>query len=158
MKRERGHASLRRGRVSEPGRIYFITCVTWNRAPAFRDYRAARVAARIIDDARHWNGAKCLAWVVMPDHFHALVQLDDGDLSKVVASIRSRLSRAFRKEGRKFPLWQRAFQDRALRKDEDIRATARYLIANPLRAGLTDHVCNYPYWNATWLQDSDAIA
>ncbi|MGA7437159.1 MAG: transposase [Luteibacter sp.] len=151
MKRERGHTDLRRGRVSEPGRIYFITCVAWNRAPVFRDYRAARMASRIIHNPKTWKGAECLAWVLMPDHFHALIQLGDGDLSKVVASFRSRVTRAFRAEGRTSPLWQRAFQDRALRRDEDIRAVARYIVANPLRAGLVNHVCDYPYWNAVWL-------
>lgn len=151
MKRERGHNALRRGRVSEPGRIYLVTFVTWNRAPVFRDYRAARMAARIIHAPKTWNGAECLAWVLMPDHFHGLIRLDDCDLSKVVASVRSRLTRAFRAEGRTFPLWQRAFQERALREDDDVRAAARYVIANPVRAGLVQHVCDYPYWNAVWV-------
>jgi REP element-mobilizing transposase RayT len=144
-------STLRRGRISETGRIYLITFVTWNRAPIFRDYRHARTASRVIHARKTWKGAECLAWVLMPDHFHGLIRLDDGDLSKVVASARSRLTRALRKEGRTYPLWQRAFQDRALREDEDVRAAARYIVANPVRAGLAEHVCLYPYWNAVWL-------
>ena len=109
------------------------------------------MASRIIDAAGTWKGAECLAWVLMPDHVHVLLRFDDRDLSKVVASVRSRLTRAFRAEGRTSPLWQRAFQDRALRHDEDLRTVARYIVANPLRAGLVAHVCDYPYWNAIWL-------
>ena len=144
-------STLRHGRVTESGRIYLVTFVTWNRAPIFRDYRHARTASRIIHARKTWKGAECLAWVLMPDHFHGLIRLDDRDLSKVVASARSRLTRALRKEGRTYPLWQRAFQDRALREDEDVRAAARYIVANPVRAGLAEHVCLYPYWNAIWL-------
>ena len=109
------------------------------------------MASRIIHAAGTWKGAECLAWVVMPDHVHVLLRLDDGDLSKIVASVRSRMTQAFRAEGRTSPLWQRAFQDRALRHDEDLRTVARYIVANPLRAGLVTHVCDYPYWNAIWL-------
>jgi len=34
-------------------------------------------------------------------------------------------------------------------------AVARYVVANPVRAGLADSVLAYPYWNAVWL-DRDA--
>ncbi|WP_291784524.1 transposase [Luteibacter sp.] len=151
MSWKRGHASLRHGRVSEPGRVYVITCVTWNRAPVFRDYRAARIASRLIHAPTTWKGAECLAWVVMPDHIHVMVKLGDRELSRVVASLRSRLTRTFKTQGRTSPLWQRAFHDRALRTDENLRAVARYIVANPLRAGLVNHIGDYPYWNAIWL-------
>jgi len=49
------------------------------------------------------------------------------------------------------PVWQRGFHDHALRAEEDIVGVARYLVANPLRAGLCDKIGNYPYWNAQWL-------
>ncbi|MBB4592801.1 hypothetical protein FHR61_000481 [Xanthomonas arboricola] len=41
--------------------------------------------------------------------------------------------------------------DRALRKDDDLRIVARYLIANPLRAGMVERVGDYPFWDAIWL-------
>jgi hypothetical protein len=28
---------------------------------------------------------------------------------------------------------------------------ARYIVANPLRAGLVSRVGHYPFWNAVWL-------
>ena len=41
--------------------------------------------------------------------------------------------------------------DHALRKDEDVKKIARYIIANPLRAGLVEKIEDYPYWDAVWL-------
>jgi putative transposase len=146
-----GNAALRRGRCSIPGQTYIITCVAWNRAPVFRDYRSARMAARIIHAQKSWGDATCLAWVLMPDHFHAVVQLGNDDLAKVVNRLKARVRKAFRVAGRASPLWQKGFHDRALRTDEDARAAARYVIANPVRAGLVERAGLYPYWDAVWL-------
>ena len=48
-------------------------------------------------------------------------------------------------------IWQRGFHDHALRAEEDIIDAARYIVANPLRAGLCQKIGDYPYWNAQWL-------
>jgi hypothetical protein len=38
-----------------------------------------------------------------------------------------------------------------LRSDEDVIATARYIIANPIRAGIVEKVGAYPLWDAVWI-------
>jgi hypothetical protein len=48
-------------------------------------------------------------------------------------------------------IWQRGFFDRAIRKDDDLLGIARYIVANPLRAGIVDSVGDYPLWDAMWL-------
>ena len=147
----RRRSNSQRQQASDPARVYLVSFTTWSRAPIFRDYRTARTIARIIHARKNWKGAECLAWILMPDCFHALIRVDDGDLSKVVARARSRMTRALRAEGRKYPVWKRAFESRALQPDEDARAAARNIVANSVRAGLAEHVCLYPYWNAVWL-------
>jgi REP element-mobilizing transposase RayT len=52
---------------------------------------------------------------------------------------------------RKGKLWQPAFFDHALRKEENIQQVARYIVANPLRAGLVENIEDYPHWDAIWL-------
>jgi hypothetical protein len=49
------------------------------------------------------------------------------------------------------PVWQRGYHDHAVRREEDIKSLARYVIANPVRAGLTHSVGSYPHWDAAWL-------
>ena len=94
-----------------------------------------------------------LAWVLMPDHAHWLLQLgESADLAAAVNRLKSGSTRAANRTlGRNGPLWAHAFHDRALRRDEDVMAVARYIIANPLRAGLVTRVGEYPFWNAVWL-------
>ena len=94
-----------------------------------------------------------LAWVLIPDHVHWLLQLGEKcGLSLVVNRLKSASGRqANRVLDRRGPFWQKAFHDHALREEEDLRKVARYMVANPLRAGLVDTINDYPFWNAIWL-------
>ncbi len=49
------------------------------------------------------------------------------------------------------PVWQQGFHDHALRREEDAVHVARYIVANPLRAGLVGRIGDYPLWDAAWL-------
>ena len=93
------------------------------------------------------------AWVVMPDHVHWLFQLGDQlDLSSTIKLFKARSAhRVNRFLHRQGSLWQKAFYDHALRQDEDMRDIARYIVSNPLRAGLVEHIGDYPLWDAVWL-------
>ena len=48
-------------------------------------------------------------------------------------------------------LYLLTFHDRALRREEDVKAVARYIIANPIRAGLVRRAGDYPHWDCVWL-------
>jgi hypothetical protein len=48
-------------------------------------------------------------------------------------------------------VWQKGFYDHALREGEALQNVARYIVANPLRAGLVAHIGDYPLWDAVWL-------
>ncbi|MOA38930.1 Transposase IS200 like protein [compost metagenome] len=94
-----------------------------------------------------------LAWVLMPDHVHWVLRLGIGEqLASSVGRLKSASSRRVNAcQGRQGPLWAGAFHDHALRREDDLRAIARYVVANPLRAGLVRRVGDYPFWNAIWL-------
>ena len=48
-------------------------------------------------------------------------------------------------------IWHRGFHDRAIRRDEDLVVIAKYLVANPLRAGLVTEIGDYPHWDSVWV-------
>ena len=147
----RGHA-LRSGRVCEANRAYLLTAVTYQRYPTFQDWRLARLLIAEMRRLHDQQLVHSLAWVVMPDHLHWLVQLQAMPLPKLVLQLKSRSAIAINKarnaSGR---VWQKGFHDHALRREEDLTATARYIVANPLRAGLVQRVGDYPHWDAIWL-------
>ncbi|AEQ95385.1 hypothetical protein XOC_1197 [Xanthomonas oryzae pv. oryzicola BLS256] len=55
-------------------------------------------------------------------------------------------------------VWARAYHDRGLRKEDDLRSVAGDLIVNPLRAGLVERVGDSPFWDAIWLAEERASA
>ena len=147
------YAWLREGRVSLPGQVYFLTTVTHDHEPLFSDFVHARLA---IGELRRLNDTALvtsLAWVVMPDHLHWLVALGHShSIDIVVKMMKGRTAVAVnRVSSRRGPVWQRKYYDHALRKDEDLTRTARYIVANPLRAGLVKKLGDYPHWDAVWL-------
>jgi len=143
---------LRKGRVSETGRVYLVTTVTANRERMFADFFIGRHIPIVLKQIDADGAAESLAWVVMPDHVHWLLALRKDDLSQVVQRFKSRTARAINPHvGRSGAVWQRGFHDHALRAEEDLQATARYLVANPLRAGLVERIGDYPLWDAIWL-------
>jgi len=145
---------LRRGRVSEPGRIYLVTTVTHARQPLFADFQSARLLVRCL---RHLDeaglAAESLCFVVMPDHLHWLFALGErkplSGLVQILKNLSGRQVNAMR--GQVGPVWQPGFHDHALRAEEDVVGVARYVVANPVRAGLVGRVGEYPFWDAKWL-------
>ncbi len=138
---------LRKGRVSLPGQVYHITTVTFDREPVFSDLQPARILVGALRAAQVRDEATTLAFVIMPDHMHWLMQLGaDVSLAKVVSAVKAVTAHGI---GRR--VWQDGFHDHALRREEDLAEVARYIVANPVRAGLVDRVGDYPHWDAVWL-------
>jgi len=150
---------LRKGRHSLHHQVYCITTVTHHRRPLFTDITTARLLVRELRRLHEQGDAVSLAWVVMPDHLHWLIQLHEcWPLFKVVKTLKARsaitINHHLCQQG---SLWQRAYYDHAVRKDEDIRQFARYIVANPLRAGLVQDIGDYPHWDCIWMTDLDEM-
>jgi len=143
---------LRTGRYSESGQIYLVTVVALERQPVFTTYKTGRLVVEAFRKAQEEQFANSLAWVVMPDHFHWLIELQNLSLPKLMARTKSRttvaLNRATQRQG---PLWQHGYHDRAIRKEEDLLAVARYIVTNPVRAGLVKKTGDYSLWDAIWV-------
>ncbi|MHC6223379.1 REP-associated tyrosine transposase [Pseudomonas sp. X10] len=143
---------LRRGRVSEPGRLYLLTSVVKNRIPVLAHFHLARLVVAQLRIAQQEEAARSLAWVIMPDHFHWLIELQRVTLDTLMRRVKSRSTCTINKAcGRYGVLWQAGFHDRAVRYEEDVQAIARYIVMNPLRAELVRRIGDYPHWDAVWL-------
>jgi putative transposase len=139
--------NLRSGRYSEQGRIYLVTAVTHNRTPWFLDMNKARCVVICMRETQQREIAETLAYVLMPDHLHWLMTLGERhNLSAVVGAVKSMSSHRLGCR-----IWQSGFHDHAVRREEDLVKLARYVVANPLRAGLVRKLGDYPYWDAVWL-------
>ena len=145
---------LRKGRYSEQQQVYFVTTILAERKQHyFADFSCARCVVAEMRALRDDEVVCSLAWVIMPDHVHWLFQLGERmDLSAAVIRFKACSARRVNEHlNRQGALWQKSFYDHALRKDEDVRGIARYIVANPLRAGLVENIGDYPLWDAIWL-------
>ena len=146
--------NLRRGRFSETGRIYFITTGCHRRQKYLGNSLSAHIVMEELELRAAEGACRNLAYVVMPDHIHWLLQLK-GDflLRNIVRRLKGRSAHLINMM-RSSPstIWQKSFHDHALRAEEDIEDIANYLIHNPLRAGLVENLSDYPYWWSVWQQ------
>ena len=152
-------------RMSRPPRIrgfsyvgfqrYFLTFCTRGRRRWFVE------AAIVSETTAHFlkTGAEyrfaILAYCFMPDHVHLLVEAEceSADLRAFVklAKQRSGAAHALANGG---PLWQAGYFDRALRDEEDSLGVARYVLNNPVRAGLVRGPHEYRFWGSTkWTRE-----
>lgn len=147
-----GRSDLRKGRFSQTNVIYSVTFTTKNRL-LILDFSTGRIIARLLLSPVIVKDHKILAWVIMPDHVHLLIQLGESQsLSRFVQMFKSvasrRINALLNSNDR---VWTDGFFDRALRKEDDLKTVARYIVANPIRAGLVKSIREYSLWNAIWL-------
>ena len=143
--------NLRIGRHSAPHQIYMITTVTQLRAPLFEDLYVGRCVVNTLRQAE--SSAQTLAYIVMPDHLHWLMQLREGtSLATTVQFVKTLSAKSINEfHGSKGKVWAKGYYDQALRKEDQVRDFARYIVANPLRANIVKSVKEYSLWDAVWL-------
>lgn len=114
--------------------------------------RDARVGRRVQDALLHFDGQRyrLLAWCIMPNHVHSLVEMCDGwPLPGVVHSWKSFTAvEANRLLGRTGPFWMREYHDRYIRDAEHLLNARRYIEANPVKAGLARSPEEWPWSSA----------
>jgi putative transposase len=128
---------------------YSITICTLDRRPVFTDAAVVELTlSHLLQEATRFACA-VVAYCVMPDHVHLLVEgtTEDADLQSFVAIAKQKSGFDFaRRGGRR--LWQKGYYERVLRGDESTVDVIRYLIANPVRAGLVEEPIEYRFWGS----------
>ena len=139
------------GRTSSVGLCYILTTVVDGRAPLLADDAAAALAVREFNRLDQEGFTRSIAYVVMPDHIHWLVELRAGTLENVMKRFKSRTAlQVNRSLGRIGRFWQACYHDHAIRSDESLYRHAMYLMGNPIRAGLTTQLGEYPHAWCEW--------
>ncbi|MFF7708738.1 REP-associated tyrosine transposase [Pseudomonas sp. NPDC007930] len=154
----KGHSThLRRFRTAEVGRLYCLTFVTHQRRRLFSNWPSAKPVIDALKQAQAEGKGQSLAWVVMPDHVHWLVRLQARALSELARKLKSRATVGLRARGVTGPVWQDGYYDQAIRNLADAVDHARYIVLNPVRAGLVSSVRFYPMWDSIWVGDPEGV-
>jgi putative transposase len=127
-------------------RTYFVTAVTAQRRSLFQVTATAELLERTILDYRSQGRFLLHAFVIMPDHFHALVTpAPDVSLEKAMQFIKRGFS--FRLKS-KLDAWTRSFNESQILTEEKFMNCVRYIEENPVRRGLVSTPLAHPFSSA----------
>jgi REP element-mobilizing transposase RayT len=110
-----------------------------------------RVAGLVRSSIQHCARADCdvHAWVIMPNHVHLLLT-PHRDVSSLLCSLKGYSARqANELLGRKGqPFWQDESYDHLVRNGEEFRRIGKYIVDNPVKAGLAASIDEFPWSSA----------
>jgi REP-associated tyrosine transposase len=158
---------MRYRRVNITGATYFFTLVTEHRRPLFLERAAVALFLTAIETIRARHPFEIDAYVVLPDHLHALWTLPEGDanFSTRWRLIKEAFTRAYikrhaapeRSESRRSKgeqgIWQRRFWEHVVRDDADFVAHVEYIHLNPVHHGLAAAPRDWPHSSfSSWVE------
>jgi REP element-mobilizing transposase RayT len=129
---------------TDPDASYFVTVCVEGRRPVFQATDAAQAVVDCLNWLRANKDVQVFAYCLMPDHLHVLVR-SPMLLGQIVRSLKTFTTRSSHATGFHGKLWQDDYHDHILRRTEDAADIARYILDNPVRAGLVEHAEEYPW-------------
>jgi REP-associated tyrosine transposase len=136
----------RKPRVHFPGAVYHVISRGNQKQTIFEDRNDFRQFRNFLEDAQRRFAVRLYAYVLMPNHFHLLLEVRSHPLFKLMQTLLYRYTRYFNNRHRKVGhLFQGRYRAILCDKDSYLLELVRYLHLNPVRAGLAKHVTQYPW-------------
>jgi putative transposase len=142
-----------------PGALHFVTGNLLDRIPVFKQEACCRAFLMTCGELMSEWPSKMIAYVIMPDHFHLVVNPRDGRITQLIGALKSLSARrlvetadeiSFRREtpddgGSTHQVWQESFKAMPLWSSWMIWQKINYIHANPVKAGLVKSAKDYPW-------------
>lgn len=147
-------------RIKTPGGTFFFTVVTYGRRQLLTNPEVRQALREGIIKVRQSLPFAIEAWVLLPDHLHAIWTLpgnDDGNAARwaVIKSwVTKKCNNLFnsemninksRKNRQEGGIWQRRFWEHVIRDDQDFHRHLDYLHWNPVKHGYVETPMAWPY-------------
>ncbi|MFH0853413.1 MAG: transposase [bacterium] len=137
--------------------IYFVTTKTKYNVPFFKDPVLTNIFIEKLEVAKHITSFLLLAYVILPDHLHLLVQPNKNiTISTVMHCIKRNASRSLNiihptlvgeddhPRLRRFE-WQSSFYDHIIRNERDFNNHVNYIHFNPVKHGYANKPEDWPW-------------
>jgi REP element-mobilizing transposase RayT len=133
-------------RLQIAGGIYHLTSRGNRRQRIFLDDQDRRMFLSIAETAAQRRGWRCFAYCLMHNHYHLLVETPAADLSPGMQEINSRHAMWFNwryeLDGH---LFQGRFHSELVEREAHLFELARYIVLNPVRAGLCENAAQWTW-------------
>jgi putative DNA methylase len=124
------------------------------------ELRDARAATAVEENWLRFDGNdyRLLAWVVMPNHIHLLVEIWQTPQAQLVKDWKGfsarRINRLLARRGK---LWQDDYWDRYIRDEAHYRKVVHYIESNPVKAGLVKSPQQWPFSSARFRDEYNQL-
>ncbi len=120
-------------RYLHEGNIYFLTHVTYNRHNILLNH--FNLLWDSINKYQNETNFELIAWVVLPDHMHMLIDPKENNLSTLMKKIKLSFSMKYLKEQnlKSGKVWQNRFWDHIIRDQNDMNRHIDYIHYNPVK-------------------------
>ncbi len=124
------------------GSVCFITIGAYLHQQAFVRDELNQLVLDTLREEQSRQNCIVFTYCLMPDHLHFLVSPGMQSVSALIFTDRFKGKATNRSWtlGWRGKLWQPRYYDHIVRADEDLRAIAEYILGNPVRKGLVEHI------------------
>jgi putative transposase len=137
-----------RPRVEVPGAVYHVGSRGNNKAPVFLDDADRQMFLRMLGRTAKRHGWTVHAYCLLTNHYHLIVQLDAGGLSRGMCELNGGYALSFNvRRDRSNHVFGRRFWDKRIDTESHYFEACRYVALNALRAGLETRLGDWP-WNS----------
>ncbi len=132
-------------RVFIPGGYYHVYCRVARGEFVFDEPHEVRRWVDLVASVSRLHDLRCLAWALMSNHYHLLLQTGSMPLWKAMARLQGRYSKEYNRQRRlQGRLWQSRYKARLILDDEHLKHVIAYVHLNPVAAGLVGDPLDYP--------------
>jgi putative transposase len=133
-------------RIQEPGAYYNVGMRGARQLPISLDDRDRRIFVRLFSETIRRFEWTCVAWCLMPNHVHFAIQISEVNLSNGMYRLNHSYARWFNKRhGYSGHAFDRRFYAGEIESDPHLFELARYIVLNPVRAGLCKSPGEWPW-------------
>jgi REP element-mobilizing transposase RayT len=138
-------------------RRYFLTICCDRRRPLFTDPAARELVLTQLRSTSNAHAFAIIVYCLMPDHVHLVMEgkADSCDLLEFVRLFKQGTAYTWKQRTRD-SLWQPSFHDHILRDGEATQDVVRYVLENPVRAGLVAAPQDYEH-SGSFVYDRDDL-
>jgi len=100
----------------------------------------------VFDRASRSAGWTCHAWCLMTTHYHLVLETSLTRLSQAMHRLNTAYAQRFnRRHNRRGHLFESRFSSWVIRDETHLGATCDYVLGNPVRAGMSENVGDWPW-------------
>lgn len=127
-------------RIEFPGALYHVTTRGNARQDIYLVEQDRWDFLRMLGDVVNRKRWVCHAYCLMTNHYHALLQTAEPNLSRGMQLLNGWYAQSFnRTHGREGHVLQNRYKGILVEKESYLLELARYIVLNPVRAGITQH-------------------